>query len=243
MNKYLIIFFAAFSMNLFSQEITFTPRDTVLNGELNDEIIFYIDVHNVSADTQTVFVVRTQNDLPEGWTSSLCFDVCFAPFLDSIATVPEPPYSSEPLAPGEIREVSLHVFTSDNYGTAYVQLQAGTFSDPDTRHTVNFEMSAFPTSVNDEQAGINGFSLEQNYPNPFNPATNLKFQIAEFGFVTLKVFDVLGNEIAVLVNEVKEPGTYEIKFSSADYNLAGGIYFYRLTSNNFSQTNKMVLNK
>ena len=85
------------------------------------------------------------------------------------------------------------------------------------------------------------FALDQNYPNPFNPKTIIKFRIAEFGFVILKVYDVLGNEFASLVNEEKAAGTYEVKFDATG--LPNGIYFYQLKTNNFVETKKMVLMK
>ena len=107
--------------------------------------------------------------------------------------------------------------------------------------------------------------LYQNYPNPFNPNTKIKFEIPlrppllkgeseAGGFVTLKVYDILGNEVATLVNEVKQPGVYEVEFSvgqdsspdiasgiSAKGGYASGIYFYKLTAGEFTQTRKMVL--
>lgn len=85
------------------------------------------------------------------------------------------------------------------------------------------------------------FELKQNFPNPFNPNTIIKYQVAESGFVQLKVYDLLGNEISVLVNEEKEPGEYQIEFNAS--NLAGGIYFYRMTSAKYSSTRKMILLK
>ncbi len=91
------------------------------------------------------------------------------------------------------------------------------------------------------------FSLEQNYPNPFNPTTTIKYSIAPPNLtkeetlqnVTLKVYDVLGREVATLVNEEKSPGNYEVKFDASK--LASGVYFYRLTAGNFVSTKKMVL--
>ena len=85
------------------------------------------------------------------------------------------------------------------------------------------------------------FQLLQNYPNPFNPTTNIGFSIVEFGLFSLKVYDVLGNEVATLVNEVKSAGEYEIKFDASE--LPSGIYFYQLKSGSFSQTKKMLLLK
>jgi len=85
------------------------------------------------------------------------------------------------------------------------------------------------------------FSLYQNYPNPFNPTTNIEFRMADFGFVNLKVYDVLGNEIATLVNEEKPAGNYEAEFDGSE--LTSGIYFYQLRTGSYTATKKSVLIK
>jgi len=85
------------------------------------------------------------------------------------------------------------------------------------------------------------FSLSQNYPNPFNPTTNIKYQITNNKFVTLKVFNILGKEIATLVNEKQNAGTYEVTFDGSG--LTSGVYFYRLTCGDFLETRKMLLIK
>ena len=85
------------------------------------------------------------------------------------------------------------------------------------------------------------FKLEQNYPNPFNPSTKIKYAISRGQFVTLKVYDVLGNEVAALVNEERAAGNYEVEFNGP--NLSSGIYFYTLNSVGFSQTKKMIFLK
>ena len=86
-----------------------------------------------------------------------------------------------------------------------------------------------------------GFVLSQNYPNPFNPSTSIKYTVGERANVTLKVFDMLGREVASLVNEVKEQGSYSVNFDAAK--LASGTYVYKLTAGNFVETKKMVLLK
>ena len=86
-----------------------------------------------------------------------------------------------------------------------------------------------------------GYTLMQNYPNPFNPTTNIGFRIAESGFVSLKVYDILGREVTTLVNELKRAGSYEVAFNGT--NLANGIYIYRLESGKYSYTRKMILLK
>ncbi|MBX2976276.1 MAG: T9SS type A sorting domain-containing protein [Ignavibacteriaceae bacterium] len=85
------------------------------------------------------------------------------------------------------------------------------------------------------------YQLNQNYPNPFNPATVISFSVAENSFISLKVYDVLGNEISELVNEIKEPGTYSVSFDASK--LSSGIYFYTLKANGYSLTKKMLLAK
>lgn len=85
------------------------------------------------------------------------------------------------------------------------------------------------------------YKLSQNYPNPFNPGTNIRFTIPQQGLVTLKVYDILGKEIATLVNEVRSAGTYVVRFDGA--RLASGVYFYRIESGNFISTKKLILLK
>ena len=85
------------------------------------------------------------------------------------------------------------------------------------------------------------YMLLQNYPNPFNPSTNIKYGVSSTELVNLKVYDVLGNEVATLVNEEKPAGTYEVTWSAA--NLPSGVYFYQLRAGNFIETKKMILSK
>ena len=82
------------------------------------------------------------------------------------------------------------------------------------------------------------FKLEQNYPNPFNPSTNIVYSIPENGFVALKVFDLLGEEVATLVNEPMQSGTYSVQFDAK--NLSSGTYFYRLQTEKFTDTKRML---
>jgi len=104
------------------------------------------------------------------------------------------------------------------------------------------------TGIDNDQSSLiapDSYHLAQNYPNPFNPTTTVSYQIPVSGQVTLKVFDVLGNEVAVLVDEIREAGRYEVEFQSAVGNrqLASGIYYYRLQAGSFVETKKMMLIK
>lgn len=89
------------------------------------------------------------------------------------------------------------------------------------------------------------FSLFQNYPNPFNPSTSINYQLPIAGNVSLKVYDVLGNEVTTLVNEYRPAGSYEVEFKStlASHQLANGVYFYQLKAGDFVETKKMILLK
>ncbi|MCX6162020.1 MAG: T9SS type A sorting domain-containing protein [Ignavibacteriae bacterium] len=85
------------------------------------------------------------------------------------------------------------------------------------------------------------YNLSQNYPNPFNPVTKINFEIPKSGFVSLKVYDLLGKEVRTLVSEVKKEGRYQVEFAAG--NLSSGVYFYRINSNSFTDTKQMILIK
>jgi photosystem II stability/assembly factor-like uncharacterized protein len=88
---------------------------------------------------------------------------------------------------------------------------------------------------------LRSFSLSQNYPNPFNPVTRIKFYVPKFSNVKLVIYDVLGREIETLIDENKKPGSYEVDWDGSRY--ASGVYFYKLITNDFVETKKMVLIK
>ncbi len=97
------------------------------------------------------------------------------------------------------------------------------------------------TIAQDEIFTPEDFLLYQNYPNPFNPSTTISYQLPETGYVTLKVYDMLGNELETLVSEVKPAGVHEVTFNSG--NLSSGLYLYKMNSGNYEKTQKMLLVK
>lgn len=100
------------------------------------------------------------------------------------------------------------------------------------------------TTIAEENFIPQNFTLSQNYPNPFNPETTINYQLAEASHVELKVFDVLGRTITTLVNEIQQPGNYNIKFSLNHHaTLSSGVYFYTLKAGSYIQTKKMILTK
>jgi hypothetical protein len=132
-----------------------------------------------------------------------------------------------------------------NYSFVDEKLQSGNYQY--RLKQVDFDGSfTYSDIIEVEVLSPNVFSLEQNYPNPYNPSTTIRYEIPEQSFVTIKVYDVLGNEIATLVNEEKPAGSYEVEFnifSDEGQNLVSGVYFYKLQVGNFIQTKKMVLTK
>ena len=98
-----------------------------------------------------------------------------------------------------------------------------------------------PTNVNTLNVTPNEYGLAQNYPNPFNPTTTINYTLPNSGFTKLSVYNTIGEEVQTLVNENQSAGTYNLDFNAS--NLPSGLYFYSLTSGNFTQTNKMILMK
>jgi serine protease len=94
-------------------------------------------------------------------------------------------------------------------------------------------------SVGEDETMPRAFDLKQNYPNPFNPSTNIRFDVPVSAFVSLKVYNVLGQEVASLVNEIKQPGDYEVLFDAVGF--TSGVYFYRMSAGAFVQTKKLIL--
>lgn len=97
----------------------------------------------------------------------------------------------------------------------------------------------FPKNNDNKIPG--NYELSQNYPNPFNPSTRISYSIPKETFVEIKIYNMLGNEVALLVNEEQKAGTYSITFNAS--NLPSGVYFYRLQADNFTITKKLTVLK
>ena len=150
------------------------------------------------------------------------------------------------------REFSYYQFKEFNYITREGVIGYVTdipANEPDTGYVNGYRqllLSESFVNVEDENPIPLEFGLQQNYPNPFNPSTRIKYSVPQSGFVQVKVYDVLGNEIETLVNEEKPAGTYEVEFNShsgGSRYLSSGVYFYQLNAENFIQTKKMILMK
>lgn len=154
-------------------------------------------------------------------------------YVDEEESIPNPPVTSVPVyykitAYGQLTEQN---FESDYSNTVTINVSGGFDKKNSTENNVN------PSE----------YSLSQNYPNPFNPVTTIQYVIASDKgtkqSVKLKVFDILGNEVATLVNEIKEAGYHKVEFNASEYNINSGVYLYKLTAGNYTETRKLILMK
>jgi hypothetical protein len=195
-------------------------------------VLFYDD-RNTSTDSTEVFLARSK-DGGNSWSEFIVSTHRFKPY-PIVGTVSN--YQGDFIS---VISTGNKIFTywMDSYSGLY-QIWSSII-DINTIGVKKIE-SEIPTS----------FKLYQNYPNPFNPATNIKYQITNNGFVTLKVYDMLGHLVTTLVNEEQSAGTYETQFStnqSSNNSVASGIYFYRLdytnkNGNKYTSTKKLVVLK
>jgi tetratricopeptide (TPR) repeat protein len=129
----------------------------------------------------------------------------------------------------------------------YPQSAEAEFAERQMRNYVGTNLPAGPTEMSKAVAGQGQahtpteFALEQNYPNPFNPTTTIRFEIPQNEHVTLKVYDLLGREVATLVDEMRNAGSYDETFDAS--RLASGVYVYRITAGNFSASKRLLLLK
>jgi hypothetical protein len=121
---------------------------------------------------------------------------------------------------GKVKHIENYIWGYDEYALKSYNLTTGIINDNSTIRKLDF-------------------SLYQNYPNPFNPTTNISYYLANSDFVTLKVFDLQGREVAVLLNEQQESGYHNIQFDGSK--LSSGVFFYTLRTSNFSETKKLIL--
>jgi len=238
MKKLFLSIVLIISNGLNAQSISITPHNTSLSDTLGSEMIFAVDVTNLTGIEQTVYIVRTINDLPQDWTSSLCFDVCFSPELDSVITTTA--YGNSPLQAGETREVSAHVFPLENYGTGNVQIKIGSTQDTGS-FIVDFIATVEPTSVDDIFYKPDDYQLLQNYPNPFNPSTKITFDLPKKEHVTVTIYNSIGQKVKTLLNRTLDFGRHIVDFNAEG--LTAGVYFYRVTTPGFVSTKKMILLK
>jgi 5-hydroxyisourate hydrolase-like protein (transthyretin family) len=227
-----------------SQGFSFTPLEsTFIQHPYIPDSIQVIKhraiVRNTSSSAINFRFARIYNDLPSAWETQMCYDLCYAPFIDTISLTSDPPYSILPNHTDTLFYIDFSC-TGQGLGTSIVKM----FNTDNPSQFVQdtFKVQIGNVGISSVSFNADNYSLSQNYPNPFNPVTSIDFSIKNAGNVSLKIYDILGNEVASLINNQKlQTGKYKI-----DYNAAGissGIYYYSLSAENFKATRKMILLK
>jgi len=192
-----------------------------------------------AADSASYFAGRFMysSDGGESWSDPEVFTSSSTPSLDfrHVSIVPVAPVS-----PADDDVITVHIAMQGDPMPASTANGWGILPPSVTAQWYHFTTDITVTGVDDDIIA-NNFTLEQNYPNPFNPSTTIKYSLAERSAVTLKVYDVLGNEVANLVNTSQEAGQHSINFDASG--LSSGLYIYTLNTGNFTSSKKMMLLK
>jgi hypothetical protein len=199
------------------------------------------EVWTQTADSTAYFAghFMYSSDGGETWTDPEVFTPSGSPLLDwrYPSIVP-----SSPVSALDDNVITVHmVMQGDTIPASNVSATIGTMPVAVSAQYYHISTEIILVGVDDDISAPLEFTLVQNYPNPFNPSTSIKYSLAAQSPVTLKVYDILGNEVATLVNTVQGTGVYEVNFNAS--NLASGLYFYTLKAGNFTSTKKMMLLK
>ncbi len=196
----------------------FFPWMTVDQKNGHIYIVFY-DRRNYSNSATDVYVAKSTN----GGSTFTNFVISESPFVP-VGSVFFGDYTNITAYNGRVRPIWARLQgNSISVLTAIIDFSSG----------VNTNGNTMPSE----------FKLEQNFPNPFNPSTQINYSVKERSFVNLTVYNLLGKEIAILVNDYKPAGNYAINFDISGYNMPSGIYFYKLTAGKYSETKKMIVTK
>lgn len=242
MKKALFIFLAvfAFATGAYSQSFQFVkigPDTAIYTGEEPNATYTFAYMKNTGTSNLQLRLQRTFNSLAPGWTSSLCYGLCYADFID---VIPPPPDDPIILAPGQQDTMDVTWYVPNNgISTAKVRL----FNVNNTSEFIErtFTVRRGTVGITPINSVVKNFELKQNYPNPFNPTTNINFSIPKNQNVSLKVYDMMGREVAELVNQFMQAGEYKADFNAS--NLTSGVYYYALKTDEFTSTKSMVLVK
>lgn len=241
----LLMMMVTLSGTLFSQTFTFHRiSPAIVNG---DTSLFNVTAtkgvfKNTGSTNLNFTFVRFLNSLPApDWTSSMCVGTnCFSSVLDTV-----PPRGASPvtMAPGQ-QDTLIIDFNGVSIGTGTVIMKVWVGATPTNFVTDTFKVHLGPVGIRQISSIVEGYKLEQNYPNPFNPTTKINFSLPKKENVSLKVYDILGNEIANLINnESISQGSYSYEFNASDFNISSAVYYYVLKTENFTSTKKMMLIK
>lgn len=217
----------------FAQTFTFT-RPSTQNYTYSSDTIEIIDTGRVTVSGGPIQLrlIRTSTSVPTGWETAMCdISSCYPPFVDSAMAN----------YPNGVNEVTMHFYHHHINGQGTMTVRCERVSNPSQFVTVIFKATNIPLGIKQISSIVKDFSLEQNYPNPFNPNTKINFAIPKTDHISLRVYDILGREVRVLINEDLTQGEYEYDFDAKG--LSSGMYYYSLRAGEYVSVKKMVLVK
>ncbi|MCI0472246.1 MAG: T9SS type A sorting domain-containing protein [Ignavibacteria bacterium] len=248
MKKLFTLFFILFiaALNLNAQSFIFQRTSPLMvTGDTSSMFptVSHAKLKNTSSSPQNFKIVRILlPGFPSSWETSLCCNAgCFSSELDTIP----PAALNYTLAPGETDSTIAIDLYGMVHGTGSMILKVFVQGNPAVYQidTFKFKLQS-PIGITPVSSEVSGYELIQNYPNPFNTTTSIEFSLPKNSDVNLKVYDMQGRVVADLLNGVKlNGGRYKFDFNAGDYKLTSGVYFYRLTANDFVSTMKMLLIK
>ncbi|MBE2217640.1 MAG: T9SS type A sorting domain-containing protein [Ignavibacteria bacterium] len=234
------------SLPVFSQGFTFTrtsPAIVVSNDTTDSEIVSY-GLLQVPSGTLNIRIIRTIENLSTGWDTlgtAMCnYQNCFSNTTDSVTA----PYGTA--TSDDTLSFHFYCYAVPPYvyvpGAGSITIRAELVSNPSQFIEQSFgaATSGF-IGIQQISSIVKEFKLSQNYPNPFNPTTKINFSIPKSDYVSLRVYDMLGREVKVLVNGPLTAGEYETDFDAKG--LSSGMYYYSLRSGDYVDVKKMVLVK
>ena len=164
--------------------------------------------------------------MPEGSNSAMCFNICFEPSVDSIATTRT--FGSTPLNPAEVRDFSLHVYCGAISGSVVITLTFINMDSTADRRILRFRTITTSVGTVKLPAIPRGVQILNTYPNPFNSISTLQIRLEEEAFVSVKIYTPLGKETADLLHQSMNPGIYSIRWDAAGF--PSGVYFCQITA-------------
>lgn len=181
---------------------------------------------------------RIVNDLPSGWFTQMCYDLCYAPFVDTISMPGiDPPYV---LMPGQTDTLFYIDFSCVGQGLGTSLVKMFNTDNPSQYVIDTFKVQIGGVGISNLSSQVDGYELMQNYPNPFNPTTSIVFSIPSAENVTLNVYDLNGREVSTLLKNTRlSTGKYKADFDAS--NLSSGVYYYTISAGEFRSTRKMIL--
>jgi hypothetical protein len=223
------------SINSYSQTfiVTAISPSPVYASAYSTDIASIFGINNTTNSPITLRFIRQNVSIPSRWTTAMCdIHLCYPNFVD---TTPWVSYS-----PGLDTPNSAHFYPDSTPGSGSFTIRVEKQGSSEF-HALTFSAVAWPIGIKIISSTVTDFRLNQNYPNPFNPSTKINFSIPKNEYTDLRIYDILGREVAVLVSGPVSAGEYEVEWDAK--NLASGMYYYRLKTRENVAVKKMTLVK